>query len=171
MTVAVALGGTNVNISFTQQHSRAGSKMSELKNDQVQLRATDSLGKFNDDKTSRFARIQVDEKKSEVEIDKSAKAILDVKSNRDATADYRSERVQSEEREGFFGSHSQNQQRPFHNRNREVHATHGHFRNLSPQDKQNMEFERYIHNFHSGPTVETVSSLGMKSSLALKRKA
>ncbi|XP_065361962.1 uncharacterized protein LOC135955541 [Calliphora vicina] len=146
LTAATAFASTHVNVSFTQHHSSTGSKMS------------DSFEQHNnnDDHNGRFARIQVEGKKADNDFENTQKVVSDGKSNHESTADYRSERVQNEGTSGYFGAQSQNQHRGFYNSNQAVHQNHGQFRNISPQEKQNMEFERYIQNYHSGPTVETV---------------
>lgn len=43
------------------------------------------------------------------------------------------------------------------------------FRQANSQDKQNQEFERYIQNYHSGPTVETVSE-SRKTAKVIERR-
>ncbi|XP_065361963.1 uncharacterized protein LOC135955542 [Calliphora vicina] len=135
LTAATAFASTHVNVSFTQHHSSSGSKLSESRNDQVQLKASDSFEQFNnDDQNGRFARIQEDRKES-----------IDFKNNQKVESDA-----------NFVGSNSQNHQRSFYTSNHGVHQNQDQFENISPQDKQNMEFERYIQNYHSGPTVETV---------------
>lgn len=48
------------------------------------------------------------------------------------------------------------QQQRFYGRIRQQNRQ-SQFRQANAQDKQNQEFERYIQNYHSGPTVETVS--------------
>ncbi|XP_037810754.1 uncharacterized protein LOC119602956 [Lucilia sericata] len=156
LIAGTAIASTHVNVSFSQ-HSSSGS--TELRNDHVQLKPSDSFEQFNNnDQNGRFARIQLDDKKANVDIKSNAKVVSAAKANHESTADYRSEHAQNEGASGYFGSQAQNQQRGFYISN---HGnSNGQFRNISPQDKQNMEFERYIQNYHSGPTVETVYESG-----------
>ncbi|XP_023293310.2 uncharacterized protein LOC111676591 isoform X1 [Lucilia cuprina] len=156
IAAGTAIASTHVNVSFSQ-HSSSGS--TELRNDHVQLKPSDSFEQFNNnDQNGRFARIQVDDKTAKVNIKSNPEEVSNAKANHESTADYRSEHAQNEGASGYFRAQEHNQQRGFYISN---HAnSNGQFRNVSPQDKQNMEFERYIQNYHSGPTVETVYESG-----------
>ncbi|KAM7356761.1 uncharacterized protein ACRADG_002396 [Cochliomyia hominivorax] len=145
ITASSTFANTNVNISFTQQHSFAGTKL----NDENQLKSSDCLDQINnDDQDKRFARIQIENKNiPNVE--------SDVKKNSESTLDYHSEE-QNDGRLRYVESHTPNQQRDFYNSNSEGREKRVQLRSMNPQEKQNMEFERYIQHYHSAPTVETV---------------
>lgn len=133
LTAGTTLDATNVNISFTQQHSSSAPKHVESRNHHVQL-TTFSAGEQlrTDDQSVRFAKIQLDDKKDDSDLKQQV-----------STVNYRSGNIPNVERSGFVNHGDQ--------------QTHNQFRKYTPQDKQNLEFERYIQSYHSGPTVETVS--------------
>lgn len=152
LTTSTAFASTHVNISYTQQHPSHGSKMTELRNNPVQLKATDCLDETTNGEPERFARIKAEDKK-----DNTDEVVLDSKSNHGSNGDYKSEHSQSDGSSLYYNSQSHNQQQVFYNSNSGIHQIIGQIRSVSPQDRKNMEFERYIQNYHSGPTVETVS--------------
>lgn len=175
ITVGTALAGTHVNISFSQQqHSKKSDNLDETRHDYAQLKQpSESFEQFQSnsnyyrgDQNDRLARIQADDKKTSVNNNNNnhqvaSAAAADSKQNHESSAsDYtsRSERVQNSGRSGQFNHQSHDQHRGFYNSNNGDHQQYDQFRKMSALDKQNMEFERYIQNYHSGPTVETVSN-------------
>lgn len=133
LTAGTAITATNVNISFTQQHSSSAPKHVESRNHHVQLTTFGAGDQIRTDEQSvRFAKIQLDDKKGDSDVKEQV-----------STVNYRSGNVPNVERSGFVNHGDQ--------------QTYNQLRKYSSQDKQNLEFERYIQSYHSGPTVETVS--------------
>lgn len=155
MTVVSALTGTHVNISISQHPSKNVGHLTHSKSmaDQVQLKSDEveqlrSSGQYVADQSGRSARLEVNDK-DERQVNHANHKVEGSHVNGQVMLDGGSDRVH------MVQSHYQ--QRSMYNSNPIEYQRNGQFRQMNNQQKQNMEFERYIQNYHSAPTVETVS--------------
>ncbi|XP_067644313.1 uncharacterized protein [Eurosta solidaginis] len=150
LCIGTALAATHVNISIAQHPATnpadvtyvSGMAPAELKAGPARLMSSEE----------RFAKLRAAGDESEAKVQMSGEEKKDI-----AVASFsgsaESSQVQlqpyAEQSNGF-----QPQQR-FYGRLRQQNRQ-SQFRQANAQDKQNQEFERYIQNYHNGPSVETV---------------
>lgn len=146
-----AAQATHVNISISQHHSATNTAQLTDKStkESTQLKS-DAIEQFQNE--GRSARIQTEGKD-------------------DKTLQYANHKTEGSEMKGtvtssdshmdrghFVAPQPDLQYRSMYHMSPIEYQRNAQFRRVDEQQKQNMEFERYIHHYHSGPTVETVRS-------------
>ncbi|XP_061391999.1 uncharacterized protein LOC133327498 [Musca vetustissima] len=150
---------THVNISISQQNAKSSvrSAASTIVADNSKL-MSDSRDVFESD--GRSARIQNENKGEQ----KTYFANHRTEASEISSPNHRNY-IQS----GHFVAEPEFQLKSMYQSSPIEYQRNAQFRRMDEQQKQNVEFERYIQNFHSGPTVETVyeSADAMPSSHAI----
>lgn len=147
LLAVVGAPATHVNISISQQQAKssAHSASTPIIADHSKLKS-ESGEVFSSE--GRSARIQIENK------DESKSHFANHRTDGSEIGGHSNHRsfVQS----GHYVAEPEFQFKGMYQSSPIEYQRNAQFRRMDEQQKQNMEFERYIQNFHSGPTVETV---------------
>ncbi|XP_054735118.1 uncharacterized protein LOC129242480 [Anastrepha obliqua] len=145
LCVVTALAATHVNISIAQQPATNPADVTYLEGTAPEELKAGPAKKTNVDE--RIARLRVAE-----ESDNNGNVQMSSEQKQEVSSfDNNSKPAQQIQQ----NAEPSKQQQRFYGRIRQSNRQ-SQFRQANAQEKQNQEFERYIQNYHSGPTVETV---------------
>ncbi|XP_073836482.1 uncharacterized protein [Musca autumnalis] len=140
----VSVLGTHVNISISQQNVKSSDHSTSTIRDHSKLKSDSSEIFGVEGRSARIQNENKDEQKSHFANHRSEGSEASIPNHR------------SYMQSGHFVSEPEYQFRSMYQSSPIEYQRNAQFRRMDEQHKQNMEFERYIQNFHSGPTVETV---------------
>ncbi|XP_011201631.2 uncharacterized protein LOC105225027 [Bactrocera dorsalis] len=151
LCVGTAFTATHVNISIAQHPATNPADVTYLEGTAPEELKAGPAKKPNGEE--RFARLRAadeNDKAEKVEVKSEQKQ----EQGSSSVGNSKPAQQAQQSTEQSNGFRPQQQQR-FYGRIRQQNRQ-SQFRQANAQDKQNQEFERYIQNYHSGPTVETV---------------
>uniref|UniRef100_A0A0A1WW11 Uncharacterized protein n=1 Tax=Zeugodacus cucurbitae TaxID=28588 RepID=A0A0A1WW11_ZEUCU len=150
LCVGTAFTATHVNISIAQHPATNPADVTYLEGTAPEELKAGPAKKPSGDE--RFARLRTADESDNV--DKVQMSGEQKKEEATSFVD-NSKPAQQVQRNPEQSNEFKQQQQRFYGRIRQQNRQ-SQFRQANAQDKQNQEFERYIQNYHSGPTVETV---------------